>query len=400
MTVACYPLDAVSGAPAYTGRMLRDTISALLGGASTARPLGTRSGVRPGTPTSTVTLSGLNWTLKPHAGVLDVEAAAEAGPYLYAVTANETGTLNAQAVGNARTDLLVMQLSDPAEGDGTSVPKAEPVYVAGTAGPGAPAPAVPARSLLLARFNVPQSGGGSPTVTWVAPTLSAAGARPSVATIADLALLSQYTGMEATVEATPGAFWKYDGSGWKMYGTARFADATARNAAIPSINRVKGMTAILTSDEVTYLYDGGAWKAWSSDWISYTPTLANVAIGTGGSAANTAQYRYEQGRVRMKGSAILGTTGASVSGTASFTLPVAAATPPRDWWLLAGSAEFYDLSATVNYLASAFLNASSTTTFTILGPGTNGARVATGATSPFTWAAGDALGYDFVYDPA
>lgn len=257
MTVACYPLDAVAGAPEYTGRMLRDTLAALIGGASAARPLGGFSGVRPGTASTTVALSGLDWTCEPHAGVLDVQAAAEAGPYLYAVMTDETGTLDAQAVGNARSDLLVAQLSDPAEADGTSVPEVEIVYVPGTAGPGAPDPATPARSMVLARFNVPQSGGGSPTVTWLAPALYAAGARPSVATIAALATLEEYTNMEATVESTPGAFWKYNGSAWKMHGTPRFANAAARDAAItaPTVD----MRCVLTSDELTYQYVGSTW---------------------------------------------------------------------------------------------------------------------------------------------
>jgi hypothetical protein len=257
MTVVCYPLDAVAGAPEYTGRMLRDTLAALIGGASAARPLGGFSGVRPGTPSTTVALSGLDWTCEPHAGVLDVQAAAEAGPYLYAVMTDETGTLNAQAVGNARSDLLVAQLSDPAEADGTSVPEVEIVYVPGTAGPGAPDPATPARSMILARFNVPQSGGGSPTVTWLAPTLYAAGARPSVPTVADLADLDEYTNMEAIVESTPGAFWKYNGSAWKMHGTPRFTNAAARDTALtaPTVD----MRCVLTSDELTYQYVGSTW---------------------------------------------------------------------------------------------------------------------------------------------
>jgi len=274
MTVVCYPLDAVAGAPTYTGRMLRDTIAALLGGASTARPLGAFSGVRPGTPTNTVVLSGLNWTCNPHAGVLDVQAAAEAGPYLYAVTVDEIGTLNAAAVGNARTDLLVATLSDPAEADGSSVPKVEIVYVPGTAGPGAPAPSTPARSMVLARFNVPQSGGGSPTVTWVAPTLFAAGARASVSAVADLALLSAYTNMEATVEATPGAFWKYDGSTWVMHGVARFATANARDTAITA--PVSGMSCAIGTRQ--YIYAGTKWHR--EGYI--TPTTGSV---TGTSAA-------------------------------------------------------------------------------------------------------------------
>jgi hypothetical protein len=149
--------------------MLRQTQMAplaVLG--NTARPLGGLSGVRTGTPTTTVTATGTTWTCKPHAGILDVESAAEAGPYGYAVDANVTGAVTAANASNPRVDLLYARLSDPAESDGSTTPQVEILYLAGTAGSGA-APATPARGSALAWINVPISGGGSPTVTWVAP---------------------------------------------------------------------------------------------------------------------------------------------------------------------------------------------------------------------------------------
>ncbi len=275
MTVVCYALDAVAGAPAYTGRMLRETLSVFAGGATSARPLGCYSGVRPGTPSNTISLSGLNWTCKTHAGALDVEAAAEAGPYLYAVTVNETGTLNVAHATLDRVDILYTQISDPAEVDGTSVPKAEVKYFAGTAGSGQPA--TPARSMLLATFAVPHTGAGSPTATWVAPTLFAAGARASVTTVANLALLTAYTNMEATVEATPGVFWKYNGSAWVMYGVARFASSSARNTAIPS--PVTGMESKLDTERFKRYYNGSTWKP--DLGAGFIPILPTGVSGTG-----------------------------------------------------------------------------------------------------------------------
>lgn len=168
MTTHAFPLDAVAGAPAYTGRMLRTALSALVGNAPAGRPLGATTGVRPGTPTTTVSVAGSTWTVAPHSGVLDVEAAPEAGPYLYAITASETGAVNAAHATWARWDGIYVQLDDPAEGDGTSVPEARVVYVAGTAAASPAMPAAPARSLLLARIVVPQSGGGASSVVWLA----------------------------------------------------------------------------------------------------------------------------------------------------------------------------------------------------------------------------------------
>lgn len=166
-----WPVDAVSGAPTFSARQGRQlSIAPFVAGATATRPLGARSGVRPGTPTSTVTATSTTWTVNPHVGVIDAEAAAQAGPYAYSFDQVQTGNMTAASGSYARIDLISVQISDPAESDGTSVPSATIVYTPGTAA--APAlPAQPARSMVLAQINVPISGGGSPSVTWVAPTL-------------------------------------------------------------------------------------------------------------------------------------------------------------------------------------------------------------------------------------
>lgn len=169
MAMSAFALDAVSGAPEYTGKMLRGALSALLGPPPSGRPLGATSGVRPGTPTSTVSVAGSTVTIAPHAGVLDVQADATTGPYMYAVTAAETVTLDAAHATYARWDRISVQLSDPAAGDGTSTPGVAIVYTPGTPAASPALPAAPARSLTLARVVVPQSGGGAASVVWLSP---------------------------------------------------------------------------------------------------------------------------------------------------------------------------------------------------------------------------------------
>lgn len=171
-----WPVDAVSGAPSYTGRALRQAaLSVLLGGGSGTRPLAGRSGVNPRTPSTTVTASSATWTVNPHAGVIDAETASQAGSYAYSFDAAQTGSMNAADATNPRIDLISVQVSDPAEGDGTSTPGVAVVYTVGTPAPTPSVPATPARSLALAQITVPKSGGGSPSVTWVAPSMAAAG---------------------------------------------------------------------------------------------------------------------------------------------------------------------------------------------------------------------------------
>lgn len=162
MTARVWPVDAVSGAPSYTGRALRQTtVAPFVAMGTSARPLGAKSGVRIGTPSSTVAATSTTWTVTPFAGVIDGESAAIAGPYAYAFDANVTGSVTA-AGASARVDRLDVQISDPAESDGSSTPSIAIVYTAGTPG----LAAAPARSHALAQINVPATGGGSPTVSW------------------------------------------------------------------------------------------------------------------------------------------------------------------------------------------------------------------------------------------
>lgn len=205
MTARIFPADAVTGAPSYTGRYLRQTHAALCGDAPVGRPLGAQSGVRAGTPATTVSATSTTWTVTPHAGVLDLEAASIAGPYLYAFDANVTGSMTAANATNPRIDLISVQLSDPAESDGTSAPGVGIVYTTGTAAPSPVPPATPTRSLALAQINVPVSGGGSPSTSWIAPTFGATPAMQVVAGSAQNLLTATFTtlvGYTATAYST------------------------------------------------------------------------------------------------------------------------------------------------------------------------------------------------------
>lgn len=190
MGITVWPVDAVGGAPEYSGRDLRQALSPALAGATATRPLGALSGVRPGTPTDTVEVSGSTWTCHPHAGIIDGQSAAEAGPYWYAVDADVTGSVDAANATNPRKDLIYARISDPAESDGSTDPEVEILYLAGTAASSPTPPATPARSIPLAVLNVPKAGGGSVSVTWVAPYMAAPGGFVLVRNTAERAALA------------------------------------------------------------------------------------------------------------------------------------------------------------------------------------------------------------------
>jgi hypothetical protein len=221
VTITVWPVNAVTGAPSYSGRMYRQVHGVALAGAKATRPLGARSGVRPGTPADTVTATSTTWTCKPHAGVLDGQSANEAGAYWYAVDANVTGAVTAANATNPRIDIIYARVDDPAESDGTSVPVVAVAYLAGTAAASPSAPATPARSMKLAEINVPASGGGSPTVTWVAPYAVAAGGIIPVRTTAERDALAALGNTDARVWVdVAGALYSGDGTTWTRAITA------------------------------------------------------------------------------------------------------------------------------------------------------------------------------------
>lgn len=172
-----YPANSVGGVPSYTGDGLRAVDSIFIGGGSSSRPFGGTSGVGPRTPVTTVTATSTTWTVGAHAGYIDAESSPEAGGYRYAVTSSgglPTGNMNAADPTYSRIDLISMQVSDPAESDGSTLPGVSPVYTPGAPAATPVAPPPPPRSLLLAQITVPKAGAGSPSVVWVAPYLGAA----------------------------------------------------------------------------------------------------------------------------------------------------------------------------------------------------------------------------------
>ena len=85
-------------------------------------------------------------------------------------------------------------------------------------------------------------------------------------------------------DAGPGVWFKFDGADWVMNGTARFADATARDAALPS--PAAGMLALTTDTGITYRYSGSAWVLLNPYLeLVNTSSIANATVTVLGSTA-------------------------------------------------------------------------------------------------------------------
>jgi hypothetical protein len=182
MVDTIHPVDAIANVPAFNGRQLRQVNAIAFAGATAARPLGGRSGVRPGTSATTVTATATTWTCGPLAGVADVETASEAGMVSFALDAVATGSISAASASIARQDLVYVQIDIPVE-DGSAAPVVTRKYIAGTVASTDP-PLPVSRAFAIARINVPIAGGGAPTVTWIAPSLQAAGVPEAAAALA------------------------------------------------------------------------------------------------------------------------------------------------------------------------------------------------------------------------
>jgi hypothetical protein len=297
MTTTCYALDAVEGAPEYSGQDFRVSRSAMLAGASSARPLGAWSGVRIGTPADTVSVDGTEWTVGAHSGVIDKHTATNAGPYLYAVTVAETGDVDPAHATYARKDIIWVRIDDPAQSDGSSVPAAVVGYTAGTASASPATPSTPANSIRLAVLNVPVSGGGSTSVTWSATYAAAAGGIIPVRSTAERATLA--TAFAPTTE-NPLVVWQADvarpltsddGANWKlMDGTFYWADAADRAAATGMSAGSRGV------QEDT----GTEWRYVSGAWVDQSVDAAISSLQSGVTTADAHAYK-DAGWVSLEG---------------------------------------------------------------------------------------------------
>lgn len=318
MAYTVFAADAVSGAPEYAGQDIRQALGVALGGATSTRPLGARSGVRPGTPTNTVTATSTTWTCKPVAGVIDKHPDAATGPYLWASDANVTGSVTAADASNPRKDIVYVQVSDPSTSDGSTTPGIVIAYTAGTPAASPSAPTTPSRAFVLAEINVPASGGGSPSVTWVAPYAVAAGGVIPVRNT-----------------------------------TERAAAGTGATTENPVVVYRKDAAA---GSRLEYTDDGSTWYALTPAQTPGTGTRGSDATtgpGTWGAAATVSSYPLVQGGWYL----VTATGTASIGGAASTirhrvrAVDIAASS---EWVITAGTVgDRYPLAGHLLFQASA-----------------------------------------------
>ena len=125
MAIIMHPLTALNGSPQYTADDYRHAINPLLL-PSDGTAFNGLSGIRYGSPSPLVTVSGLTVTVKPHCGTISPWDGL--GAYTYSITTNTTVQL-ADSTNNYK---IAVTVEDPSQSHGTTPRGRIEVFTAGT----------------------------------------------------------------------------------------------------------------------------------------------------------------------------------------------------------------------------------------------------------------------------
>lgn len=125
MAIIMHPLTALNGSPEYTADDYRHAINPLLV-PSDGTAFNGLSGIRYGSPSPLVTVSGLTVTVKPHCGTISPWDGL--GAYTYAITTNTT----VQLADSTNSYKVAVTVEDPSQSHGTTPRGQLKVFPAGT----------------------------------------------------------------------------------------------------------------------------------------------------------------------------------------------------------------------------------------------------------------------------
>ena len=125
MSIIMHPLTAQNGTPKYTANDYRHAINPLLL-PSDGSAFNGLSGIRYGSPSPLVTVSGLTVTVKPHCGTISPWDGL--GAYTYAITTDTT----VQLADSTNSYKIAVTVEDPSQSHGTTPRGKLEVFSAGT----------------------------------------------------------------------------------------------------------------------------------------------------------------------------------------------------------------------------------------------------------------------------
>lgn len=347
-------MTVIDGFPAQSGVVDPVELRKVLAGLIIRTTAGVaRQGIFPRTTTSIVTsLASMNVAVSAFEGC----AVRGGGPVLLANDGTVNVAIAAAPVSNSRIDVVYFRQKENGYGgfaDGSSGP--EIAVVTGVAAASPVKPALPTGAVELATVLVP------------------AGVATTNAGGVVITQTYQYTAL------TGGKIWVRNST--ELAALTGFAD---------------DVRAQQLDVGIEYLSDGGVWKAWESDWITYVATLAGFVVGTGGSALNYTAYRWRAGVPRIKFEFIFGTSAGSVTASPTFTLPpgMTLDAPPYSNMIIHPFAMLDSGTASID-AGRARYNGTDVDKIGLVYQNAILTTASIGTNAPWTWVAGDAMAGEF-----
>jgi hypothetical protein len=150
MAIIMHPLTAKNGTPTYTADDYRHAINPLLV-PSDGSAFNGLSGIRYGSPSPLITVSGLTVTVKPHCGTISPWDGL--GAYTYAITTNTT----VQLADSTNDYKIAVTVEDPSQSHGTTPRGKIEVFTAGT-------PDSNINGLVIAKVNAGVASDAAPMI--------------------------------------------------------------------------------------------------------------------------------------------------------------------------------------------------------------------------------------------
>lgn len=171
-----------------------------------------------------------------------------------------------------------------------------------------------------------------------------------------------------------------------------FDTVANRTAALPAPSA--GMVSIITTTASAgvYLYDGAAWHqiiTFDDDWTTYTPTLANWAVGNGSTSGS---YQTLHGKTLLVRASFVAGSTSTFGGAPTLSMPAGLSLDNAG--STSGTTRLLDSSA--GTVAHGYCRASASILSFKSGDGTTNLS----STVPWTWATSDELHANLVCELA
>lgn len=220
MAIIMHPLTAKNGSPEYTADDYRHAINPLLL-PSDGTAFNGLSGIRYGSPSPLVTVSGLTATVKPHCGTISPWDGL--GAYTYAITTNTT----VQLADSTNGYKIAVTVEDPSQSHGTTPRGQLKVFTAGT-------PDSNINGLVIAEVNAGVASDVAPLIRNSAILVAR--------DLTQLNTIDAMDGQEAVTMADNNAHYVRNGGAWKSSDTPQemivFAHTKVIQSSTSTVNPV------------------------------------------------------------------------------------------------------------------------------------------------------------------